>query len=239
MAVIQIIPGVYQIGLQIVNAFLVEFDELTLIDTGTSSSADKILQAVEDVRRQPKDIQNILVTHLHGDHTGSLAALKDLTGAQAYMHPLDADLVRKGQTMRPVKPAPGVVNNLLYRLMSLQGSGGMSIQPTKIEVDLIDGDELDFAGGMHVIHAPGHSAGQVVFLLPNNDGLLFAADAATNMFGLGHPPIYEDFDEGQKTLSRLAALDFESACFGHGKAIVDQASERFRQKWSAVQHKPR
>lgn len=234
MAVKQIIPGVFQIGLQIVNTFLVDYGELTLIDTGTSSSADKILQAVAEIGRQPKELQHILVTHLHGDHTGSLAELKELTGAQTYMHPIDAELVRKGITMRPVKPAPGLINNMLYRLMSLQGSGGMSIQPTGIDVDLKDGDELGFAGGMHVSHAPGHCAGQVVFLLPNDGGLLFAADAATNMFGLGHPPIYEDYDEGQKTLSRLATLDFENACFGHGKALIGQASERFRQKWSAV-----
>ena len=116
-----IIPGVYQIGLRIVNAFLVDHGELTLIDTGTSSSTEKILQSLNEIGRQPQDIQHILVTHLHGDHTGSLAALKDLSGAQAYMHPLDADLVRKGLTMRSVISAPGLVNNLLYRFMVAPG----------------------------------------------------------------------------------------------------------------------
>ena len=121
MTIKQIIPGVYQIGLRIVNAFLVDHGELTLIDTGTSSSTEKILQSLNEIGRQPQDTQHILVTHLHGDHTGSLAALKDLSGAQAYMHPLDADLVRKGLTMRSVISAPGLVNNLLYRFMVAPG----------------------------------------------------------------------------------------------------------------------
>jgi hypothetical protein len=51
------------------------------------------------------------------------------------------------------------------------------------------------------------------------------------MFGFGYPNIFKDQDESKRTLSRLAALEFESACFGHGKAIIGQASERFRQKW--------
>ena len=110
----------------------------------------------------------------------------------------------------------------------------MSIQPAEIEIELKNGDELDFAGGLRVIHAPGHCAGQVVFLLPDNGGLLFAADAASNMFGLGYPPIFEDLNEGNMTLSRLAALDFKIACFGHGSAIIGQAAERFRGKWSVL-----
>ena len=30
---------------------------------------------------------------------------------------------------------------------------------------------------------------------------------------------------------RLAALDFDVACFGHGEAIVQGASAQFKQKW--------
>lgn len=92
--------------------------ELTLIDTDSSSSGNKILQAVAEVSRRPKDIHHILVPRLHGDHTGSSAELKELTGSQTCMHPLDTDLVPRGKNMPPVKLAPGLANNLLSRLAS-------------------------------------------------------------------------------------------------------------------------
>jgi len=74
-------------------------------------------------------------------------------------------------------------------------------------------------------------AAQVAFLWPEQGGVLFAADAAANMLGLGYAPIYEDLEEGRASLAKLASLEFEVACFGHDRAIVAAAARRFRQKW--------
>jgi glyoxylase-like metal-dependent hydrolase (beta-lactamase superfamily II) len=96
MAAKLIVEGLWQISLGTVNAFLVDSGELTLIDTGFPDNAGKIVQAVESLGRKPADIRHILVTHCHPDHTGSLAAIKRLTSAPAYMHAADAAMVRKG-----------------------------------------------------------------------------------------------------------------------------------------------
>lgn len=61
--------------------------------------------------------------------------------------------------------------------------------------------------------------------------MLFAADTANNMMGLGYSLGYQNFEQGMRDLSKLAALDFEVACFGHGEAIVQGASAQFKQKW--------
>ena len=105
-----IIPGLSQISLGYVNAFLLEHDgQLTLIDTGVPGSEDKILAAVKELGHAPRDIRNILVTHLHADHAGSLKALKERTSATAWMHPEDAQMVRKGEILRPLDPRPGIL----------------------------------------------------------------------------------------------------------------------------------
>lgn len=222
-----IIPGLNQISLGYVNAFLLDSDSgLTLIDTGVPGSADKILSAVEELGRAPQDIKNILVTHLHADHTGSLKVLKERTGAPAWMHHEDAEMIRVGKTMRPLDPAPGILWKFISGLAQRRKSG---IEPTEIEHELSDGEILEFAGGIRVIHAPGHAAGQVALLL--HDEVLIAADAASNFLRLGYPPIFEDFGLGRETLLQLAALQFEVAVFGHGKPITTRASERFREKW--------
>lgn len=227
----QIVPHVYAIPLGMVNAFLIDADGLILIDTGIPGSADKILQAVGELGKQPSDIRHILATHCHADHTGGLAALKAATGAPAYMHPADAAMVRRGESMRPAQPAPGLIFKIVVGLFMRGGS--TRVEAAEIEYEVQDGQELDLAGGLKAIHAPGHCAGQLTFLWPQHGGVLFAADAASNMFGLGWSIIYEDLEEGKRSLARLAALDFEVACFGHGKAIVGKAAERFRQKWGS------
>lgn len=229
----QIVPGLYAIPLGGVNAFLLESEDgLTLIDTGMPGSTAKILAAVQSLGKQPGDIHHILVTHCHFDHIGSLAELKQATGAPAAMHPTDAALLRAGQTMRPFQAGPGVVNGFVYRLFKwfLKAS---PITPIPIEQELHDGENLPIAGGLRVIHVPGHTAGQVAFLWPHHGDVLFAADTANTVLGLGWHFVYEDLAEAKRSLMKLAQLDFEVACFGHGGAIVGGAAQRFRQKWGS------
>ena len=86
-------------------------------------------------------------------------------------------------------------------------------------------------GGLTVLHTPSHCAGQLCLLWPAHGGVLLAADAAANMFGLGPSVTYEDRAEGERQLDRVAALHFKVACFGHGKAIIGDAASRFRRRW--------
>jgi glyoxylase-like metal-dependent hydrolase (beta-lactamase superfamily II) len=217
----------YTIPLGGVNAFLIDSDELILVDTGTPGSADTILQAVRAIGRESGDVRHILVTHCHPDHAGSLAELKRRTGALAYMHPLEAAITRTGKVAPDLSPAPGMED--LFR--QFIGSGGAEYDPAEIEHELQDGDELPIAGGMRAIHVPGHCAGQLAFLWHAAGEVLFAGDTANNMMGLGYSLGYADFEEGKRSLAKLAALDFAVACFAHGPAIVAGASAQFRQKW--------
>ena len=230
----QIVPGVYAISLGIVNAFLIDVDGLTLIDTGLAGSTAKILGAVRGLGRQPSDLRHIVLTHCHADHTGSLKALQTERRAATYMHPADAALVRAGQATRPVRPAPGLVNTLVFRLLMARQSAPMTVEPVAIDHEVRDGAELPVAGGLRVIATPGHTAGHISLLWPHQGGVLFVGDAGGNMFGLGYAPIYEDLDMGQRSLGRLARLDFEVACFGHGRPLIGGAAARFRQKWGRI-----
>jgi len=229
MSVKQIVSGLYAIPLGPVNAFLIDADGLTLIDTGYAKSAEKILAAVQAIGRQPTDIRHILVTHCHPDHAGGLAALKQITGAPASMHPADAAVVRTGKVPPHLKPAPGLLNNILFRIFI--GFGSAEYDAAEIEHEVHDGDELAITGGIRAIHVPGHCAGHLAFLWPEHGGVLFAADAASNMLGLGYSLGYENLEEGKRSLAKIAALDFDIACFAHGKTIVQGASTKFKQKW--------
>jgi glyoxylase-like metal-dependent hydrolase (beta-lactamase superfamily II) len=230
MEIKPVVPGLHQVKLGFVNAFLLEGEDgLTLIDTGVPGSDGPILEAIRSIGRVPSDVRRILVTHCHADHAGGLAALKRETGGAAYMHPDDAEMVRTSRCMRPLRPAPGLIKGLIFRLIS-------NLAPTKIEAaevedEVRDGDELPISGGLRAILVPGHCAGQLAFLWPQHGGVLIAADAAANVMGLALSPAYEDLEAGKRSLAKLAALEFEVACFGHGRPIVGGASGRFRREW--------
>jgi glyoxylase-like metal-dependent hydrolase (beta-lactamase superfamily II) len=231
MAAKVVVPGLWEVSLGFVNAYLLETgDGLTVIDTGVAGSGEKILEAVRATGRAPADVRNILVTHCHYDHAGGLAELKRLTGAPATMHPDDAAMVRAGETLRLLTPAPGLITGMVGRLILRFAT--TSIEAADVEHEVRGGETLPIAGGLQVVHAPGHCKGQLVFLWPQHGGVLIAADAAANVFGLALSPVYEDLAEGERSLARLASLEFEVACFGHGRPIRGGASERFRQKWS-------
>lgn len=228
-------PNLYQITYAIptgtVNAFLLDTAEgMVLIDTGYTDGGQRILRALAQLKRTPADIRHILVTHGHVDHAGSLAALRRITGASAYMHPSDAAIVRQGIALRPTTTATtGALNRLAFTL-------GVRLLPktvesSDIEHEISDGDLLPIAGGIRVIHTPGHSAGHVSFLWEHG-GVLFAGDAAAHLLGdLRYGPVVEDQAKLQQSIAKLCRVNFTIACFGHGSPIKYDAAERFRRKW--------
>jgi glyoxylase-like metal-dependent hydrolase (beta-lactamase superfamily II) len=223
-----VVPGLWMVRLGIVNVYFVDDGGLTLVDTAMAGSADAVLAAVSELGHRPEELDRIVVSHAHPDHSGSLAALKRATRAEAWMHGLDAALVRRGLCARPMTPSPGLLPWMAAKLF-MRGAGPQ-VEPHEIEHELQDATVIS-GTNLTALHAPGHCAGQVALFWPRHGGVLFVADAASNMGGLGRSLVYEDHELGLRTLSRLAALDFEVAVFGHGRPITKKAAAAFRARW--------
>ena len=226
MALEEIVSGVYGIGMGYVNAFfIVGEDGLTLVDSGLAKKKDTILGAVAGAGRQPPDLKHILITHHHIDHIGSLAALKEATGAKCYVHPADSPIVR-GDEPQP-GPNPGsLLGKLAGPLLSRMSPPA---PPADVDVEVADGEELPLAGGIKAVHTPGHTPGHLSFLLPSKN-VLFVGDAAANMLRLGLPigMFTADREQAKESIGKLAALEFDVACFGHGRVLKGEANLRFR-----------
>ncbi len=225
MHVQEVVPGLYSnlfSDWQVYVYYLIDGDEVTIIDTGGRGSAPRIIEGLQELGKKASDVTRILLTHGHQDHAGSASRLADVTAAPVHVHADDARHVRDGTDYQTLKP-----RTLLGRLILLRRP------PTKVEAtpgaDMIsDGDEIS---GMRVVHAPGHSPGQVVFLWPRHGGVLILGDALFNLPYLAPPPIYADLDSMFASVRKISDLDFEVACFGHGKPIKHGAGERFRKKF--------
>lgn len=231
MAATQVVPGLFRIPLAYVNAYaLVGSDSITLVDTGLPGRHEQILAALAELGYAPEDVATIVITHLHADHTGGLAAIRERTGARVYAHPIDAAAIRQGISMRRVGPEGtwlGRVIGFVSRFVPM-----FTADAAEVDVEVEGGATIDATVPLEVLHVPGHSAGQIALRWREHGGVLIAGDAASNRGGrLGRPPFYENTEDGEATLRRLAALDFEVAMFGHGEPIRSGAAKAFRDRF--------
>lgn len=214
-----------------VNAFVIEDNGLTLVDTGFKDSADKIFAAIRKGGKVPETIKQIILTHSHPDHSGSAAEIKKRLNIPVLAHTADADLLEQGIAGREKHLSPGMLNWLLYRLFI---NNSPNVTPAvAIAQRLTDGDILPIAGGLHIIHTPGHSLGHIA-LLVIADRVMITGDTCANMAGLDYSTVYEDRKTGQQSILKMAALDFDTAVFGHGGMLQPAANARLKEKFSKM-----
>ena len=212
------IGGIWGTGVGGANVFLLLDSKMTVVDTGFRGRAGQILRAAKRLGYSPADIDSIIITHHHADHVGSLATLKKLTQARVIAHPADAPYI-DGSLPQPGPARPEWLSRALAPLHILWGAAH-----TKVDMPVNDGDVLPMLGGIKVLHMPGHTPGSICLYL-EQEGLLIAGDVLANRFGLSLPSRLFTVDIAQeiRSIKRLASLEFDAICFGHGPPITHGA----------------
>jgi glyoxylase-like metal-dependent hydrolase (beta-lactamase superfamily II) len=231
MGVKKIVGGAWLLPLGFVNSVLLQGDdgELVLIDAGFPNHETAIFEAIESIGRRPEDLNHLVCTHAHPDHIGSAAAVVSRTGATTWMHPVDVPIAESGGPFRPMTASPGLPQKVGFRIFWRPNE---RVAPLQIDKHITDGETLPIAGGLTVVHTPGHSAGHVS--LSWQDGrLMIIGDVGSHVAGVNDPLGFEDREEGRRSQRRLASFEFEAAAFGHGRAIPRDAAERLRRKWGS------
>jgi glyoxylase-like metal-dependent hydrolase (beta-lactamase superfamily II) len=231
MKLIKRTDRLYEVPMGFVKAYIIQAgDNLVLIDTGIEGKADAILEAIDRAGLDSSKLKHILITQLHRDHVGSLHALKEKTGSRVYAHELEADAIEQGITMRFCVPTPSLLSRIAVPRI-LKGDWKKRIEGTKVEVRLKDGDVLSLGVDITVLHSPGHTAGHVCYLFQDEQKVLIAGDVATGGKRPGYPMLFEDEEQGYRTLKDLGNRDFDMVFFGHGKAITREASKMFNKRF--------
>ncbi|HEX6447533.1 MAG TPA: MBL fold metallo-hydrolase [Streptosporangiales bacterium] len=223
MEFIEVVPSLYRLELGFVSAYLwCDPDELTLVDTGYEGSGAVVLDAIRRLGRDPAELRRIILTHSHDDHTGGAAdiveAAPDVTVVASRA---DSPVIRREQE----QPAPVLEDwerSIAAGLPDLPAA-----RPVRVDREVDDGDLLDFAGGAAVVAVPGHTAGSIAIHLPLHR-ILFTGDIAANVQQIMLGVFNVDREEAARSFRRMAGLDVDTACFGHGEPLVRDAAEALR-----------
>jgi hydroxyacylglutathione hydrolase len=181
-----------------------------LIDAATRRAGRRILRQLEG-----REISAHALTHAHPDHQGASHEVCEKLGIPLWCGEDDADAMEQGTIAQQQPDHP--INRVIERFWLGP--------PHPVARRLHEGDEV---AGFRVLHVPGHSAGHLAFWR-ESDRALILGDVLTNMDTLtGLPGLHEpkwfftpDPERNRESARRVAELEPELVCFGHGAPLRD------------------
>jgi glyoxylase-like metal-dependent hydrolase (beta-lactamase superfamily II) len=208
-----------------VAAFLVEGPAgVVLIETGPSTTLPTLLARMKERGIKPRDVRDVLVTHIHLDHAGA-AGWWAQQGSRIHVHPVGAPHVI--DPTRLLSSATRIYGDQMEPLW-----GEVLPAPADRVVEIEDGDVIEVAGlEITAIDTPGHAWHHHVFRL---DEVAFAGDAAGIMLvgnqwiDIPAPPPEFDLEQWRKSIARLRGLGLGTLYRTHFGASSDPDVELAR-----------
>lgn len=230
--------GIHRRTLGVANWYLVEEqDRLTIVDAGTPADWRLLLDGLAELGRSLGDVEAILLTHAHSDHTGFAERARSEAGARVLVHEEDADRARGAE---PPKNEAGLGRYLLrleaYRTgFALMRQGASKVIPIAEVSTYRDGEVIDVPGRPRAIHAPGHTEGNCALWLEGR-GVLCSGDTIVTrnpMTGRRGPQIMPaSFNlDSRQALDSLSALEQAYADVllpGHGEPWREGVAQAVR-----------
>lgn len=185
-----------------------------LVDSGWDDprSWDALRAGIADTGHDVADTYGLLLTHVHPDHHGLSAKVRDASGAWIAMHPEDAWVVTNRRDnvdawlleTAAVMLAHGASEAELAELPDLTSMHAFPTDKPALPTRLFaDGDVVDVPGWtVRAIWTPGHSPGHTCFAV---DGLLLSGDHVLPRIS-PHVGLYDDAAEYDPLGDYLASL---------------------------------
>jgi glyoxylase-like metal-dependent hydrolase (beta-lactamase superfamily II) len=190
----QVRPGLWSIpvplpmvNLRYVLVYAFELpDGIGLVDAGWDSREawDALVAGLAAAGATPDDVRGVLVTHIHPDHHGLAARLRETSGAWVGMHPAEAETLpaRYGDQQVIMEGSRRDLRRLgapeaeIARTAVTSEQLDFLFRMAEPDRRIVDGDKVPFKGwDLRAVHTPGHTAGHLCFHEAEQE-LLFSGD---------------------------------------------------------------
>lgn len=210
--------------------YLVKGDRIALVDTGVQDSPRNVLEpALAELGMRLADIDLILNTHAHLDHTGGNLEAKRASRAKIYLHSADLPMAESNEVQVEFHTAPlreaGLPPEFIeQRAQQVRKHSG---DPAPVDVLLADGQAVDLGAGVKLtaVHCPGHTPGHLSFYW-DTEGILITGDAVQGQGSRpGAYPYYFDAVSYRGSISKLAGMGARTVCLGHafhGGTVINE-----------------
>lgn len=175
--------------------YLVDADDLVLIDAGAGESYPALLDHIRFLGLDPEKLRYAIVTHKHIDHIGALSQFQKHFGVEIIAHEADAESIETGK-----------------------GTGasmyGVSYQPCLVAYKVKEAETTLTLGKyeFHIIHIPGHTPGSIaIYLDMAGKRLLFGQD----IHGPYLPQWGAEPKKAAASLEKLISLKADILAEGH------------------------
>lgn len=196
-------------------AYVVEGEEVAVVDAGHRDGAEHILDALDELGIARGDVAFVALTHIHIDHAGGAPVLADaLPNADVLCHEIGI----------PYLSEPDRLAHLMERYRAAMGGradayGEPDVVPKERFVPMAGGDTVDLGDRtLEVVRADGHCTHQVALHDTQEDALFVADEAGLTLMGGLHPttpPPEFDLERNLASLERFADRDPEVLLYSH------------------------
>lgn len=239
---LDVVPGVHLIVHGHTNCYLVEGDGgVTLVDAAYPSTLSLVEECLTTIGRTPDDVRALLVSHGHFDHLGFARTVQQRWGTPVWAHDADLPICRHPYRYSPERPRllyPLVHPRSLPVLTSMVAAGALTVPGVTPDHRLVPDTVVEVPGRPLVIHTPGHTDGEVVFLLADRR-VLITGDALVTLdpyTGRRGPRIVaraatHDGARAFRSVDSLRELAVDTVLPGHGEIWtggIDAAVEEAR-----------
>lgn len=198
---------------------------MVLIDCGYTGFLPQIEKAFEENNLNCRDLTHVVITHQDHDHMGALADLKrKYPRVQVVASAIEAPYISGAKKSLRLEQAEAM-QALLPEDQKAFGLAFCNIlrdvMPVEVDMEVQDGDVLDWCGGCTVIGTPGHTPGHISILV-NQKKILIAGDAATIENGvlvIANPQFALDLEGAEGSIAKLMSCRAkENICY-HGGVL--------------------